>query len=82
MPNDSSLPLAALRPNQKAVIARVRADDPALLRHLESLGLVPGAEVGALQYSEFDQNLEIQVEGQKPKVVGLAISSQIYIEFR
>jgi DtxR family Mn-dependent transcriptional regulator len=79
MPTDESLPLSALRPNQKAVIVRVRANDPALLRHLEGLSLIPGAEVEALAYSPFDQNLEVQVEGQMAKVIGVAISSQIFV---
>ncbi len=82
MPADDSLPLAALRPNQKALIVRVRAADPALLRHLEGLGLVPGAEVEAVAYSPFDQNLEVQVEGQKSRVIGSAISSQIFVVVR
>jgi len=82
MPIDESLPLSALRPNQKALILRVRAADPALLRHLEGLGLVPGAEVEALAYSPFDQNLEVQVTGQMSKVIGAAISSQIFVVTR
>jgi DtxR family transcriptional regulator, Mn-dependent transcriptional regulator len=82
MPTDAEMPLSALRPPQKAVILRVRADDPALLRHLESLGLVPGAEVEAAAYSPFDQNLEVQIEGQKSKVIGVAISSQVYVKLQ
>jgi len=82
MPTDAATPLSALRPPQKAVILRVRAGDLALLRHLESLGLVPGAEVEALEYSPLDQNLELRVEGQKSKVIGIAISSQIYVEIQ
>lgn len=82
MPTDESQPLSALRPNQKAVILRVRATDPALLRHLEGLGLVPGAEVEALAYSSFDQNLTLAVgrDNISSYVVGFAISSQIYVE--
>lgn len=82
MPPDKSLPLSALRGGQKAVIVRVRANDPALLRHLEDLGLIPGAKVEASGYSPFDQNLEIQVEYQKPKIIGIAISSQIFVEIK
>lgn len=80
MPADESLPLSALRPTQKAVIVRVRAHDPGLLRHLEGLGLVPSAEVEVVAYSPFDQNLEVQVAGQAAKTIGLAISSHIYVE--
>ncbi len=84
MPADESLPLAALRPNQKAVIVRVQANDPALLRHLEGLGLIPGAEVEALAYSPFDQNITLAVGRDiiSSYVVGLAISSQIYVVTR
>lgn len=79
MPSEQSLPLSALRAGQKAEIVRVQAHDPALLRHLESLGLMPGAKLEVLTYSEFDQNIEVRVENQKLKVIGVAISSQIFV---
>jgi len=79
MPSDADMPLSALRPPQKAVILRVR-DDAALLRHLESLGLVPGANVKAVAYSPFDQNISLQVEKDRnPIVVGIAITRNIFI---
>lgn len=81
MPTDADMPLSALRPPQKAEILRVRADDPGLLRHLESVGLVPGAQVEAAGYSPFDQNLSLRVEqSPTPIVVGIAISNQIFIQ--
>jgi DtxR family Mn-dependent transcriptional regulator len=80
MPTERSLPLSALRPPQKAVILRVQADDSALLRHLESLGLVPDAKIRAVGYTQFDHNLHLQVEEQAPIVVGLAISDKIFVE--
>jgi DtxR family transcriptional regulator, Mn-dependent transcriptional regulator len=80
MPTDADLPLSALRPPQKAHILRVRSDDPQLLRHLESLGLIPGAQVEALEYSSFDQNLSLRVgQSENPTVIGSAISSRIFI---
>jgi len=81
MPADESLPLSALRPPLKAQIVRVRANDPAMLRHIDSLGLVPGAEVEVVAYSPFDQNLTIEVAqiGNLRHIVGIAISSQIYV---
>ncbi len=80
MPADADAPLSLLRPPQKAVILRVRSDDPALLRHLEDLGLVPGAQVEALEYSPFDQNLSLRVgQNERPIVIGIAISSRIFI---
>jgi len=81
MPTDAGVPLSALRPPQKAEVLRVRADDRDLLRHLESLSLVPGAEVEAVGYSPFDQNLQLKVAGREnPIIVGLAITRQIFVE--
>jgi DtxR family transcriptional regulator, Mn-dependent transcriptional regulator len=83
MPTDAAIPLSTLRPPQKAVILRVRADDSALLRHLESLGLVPGAEVESEAYSSFDQNLSLRVgKSRAAIVIGMAISSRIFVEIR
>jgi DtxR family transcriptional regulator, Mn-dependent transcriptional regulator len=81
MPVDKSLPLSALRLAQKAVIARVWADEPALLKHLESLGLVPGAEVEIVAYSPFDQNTSLRVGTSGTAIViGAAISSRVFVE--
>lgn len=81
MPIEHSCPLAALRPGETAVIQRVADSDPALLRHLGEIGLVPGARVAARAYSEFDGNLTLQVEGRRAKVVvGMLITSQVFVE--
>jgi DtxR family Mn-dependent transcriptional regulator len=81
MPSDLALPLSTLRPPQKAAIVRVRADDSALLRHLEELGLVPGTEVESLAYSPFDHNLSLQIaKNQTTIVIGEEISKRIFIE--
>ena len=79
MPEDDSTPLAALRPNQKGTLQSVKAADTALLRHLKSLELVPGAQIEIQDYSPFDHNLTIKV-GRKSFVLGLSITSKIYIE--
>jgi DtxR family Mn-dependent transcriptional regulator len=79
MPLDDSTPLSALRPNQTATIQRVKASDPNLLRHLEELGLVPGARIEVKDYSPYDHNLTIKV-GRKTSVLGLNITSQIFVE--
>jgi len=65
MPTDKTLPLSSLRPNQEAVIQRVIGEEPAFLRHLEELGLVPGAQIGINEYSPFDHNLTIDDYGGK-----------------
>ena len=79
MPLDESTPLSALRPNKTATVQRVKAPDPELLRYLEGLGLVPGAQIEVKDYSAFDHNLTIKV-GRKSSVLGLNITSKIYVE--
>ena len=79
MPLDESTPLSSLRPNQVATIQRVKASDANLLRHLDELGLVPGARIEVKDYSPYDHNLTIKV-GRKTSVFGLNITSQIFME--
>jgi DtxR family transcriptional regulator, Mn-dependent transcriptional regulator len=81
MPSDDSLPLSALRRDQTAMIQRVKASDAELLRYLEGLGLVPGAQIDVKDYSPFDHNLTIKV-GRKSHVLGLRITSKIFIQER
>jgi len=81
MPLEDSTPLSALRPNQKGIVQCVKAGDADMLRHLESLGLVPGAEIEVKDYSAFDHNLTIKV-GRKTPVLGLNITSKVFIEER
>ena len=79
MPSDDLPPLSALRPNQTATIKRVIASDTDLLRYLNGIGLVPGAQVEVEDYSPFDHNLTIRV-GRKSFVLGLNITSKIFVE--
>ena len=79
MPADKSMPLSALRSTQLAAIQRVNASDPDLLRHLNSLGLIPGAKIEVKAFSEFDNNLTVRV-GKKSHVLGLNVTTKIYVE--
>jgi DtxR family Mn-dependent transcriptional regulator len=79
MPLDDSTPLSALRPNQTAIIQRVKASDKKMLRYLEERGLVPGAQIEIKEHSPFDHNLTIKV-GRKSIVLGLNITSKIFVE--
>ena len=79
MPLENSSPLSALRSNQKGTVQCVKAADTKLLRHLESLGLVPGAKIEVQEYSPFDHNLTLKV-GRKITVLGLNITSKIFVE--
>ncbi|MEW6028412.1 MAG: metal-dependent transcriptional regulator [Chloroflexota bacterium] len=79
MPYDDTTPLSALRPKQTARVQCVKPPNTDLLRHLESLGLVPGAQIEVMDYSPFDHNLTIKV-GLKSTVLGLNITSKIFVE--
>jgi DtxR family Mn-dependent transcriptional regulator len=79
MPLDDSTPLSALRPHQTVTIKRVIASDKDLLRYLEGLGLTPGAQIELKDYSPFDHNLTVKV-GRKSFVLGLSITSKIFVE--
>jgi len=79
MPLDTTTPLSALRPGQTGTLQCVKAADTELLRYLETLGLIPGAEIEVKEYSQFDHNLTVKV-GRKTTVLGLNITSKIFIE--
>jgi DtxR family Mn-dependent transcriptional regulator len=81
MPADESCPLASLRNDEAATVRRVSDDDPALLRHLREIGVVPEVKIIVKNYSEFDGNLTLEVEGQKSNVVlGTAVTSQVFVD--
>ena len=79
MPLDDSTPLSALRPNQTGTVQCIKAADKALLRHLESLGLIPGAQIEVKEYSPFDHNVTVKI-GHKTTVLGFNVTSKIFIE--
>lgn len=79
MPTDKSQPLSALRPPQQATIVRVNSADSSFLRHLDELGLVPGAEIEVTGHSQFDHNSTVKI-GRRSSVLGLPITSKIFVE--
>lgn len=73
--------LSDLRPDQHAVVMRVHDSDPDFLRHLGGLGLKPEIKVSVLEYSPFDENLKIQVNGQPaPVILGRKITQQVFVD--
>lgn len=77
---EETRPLSTLRPPQRAVVQRVVNTDSALLRYLEDLGLIPGAQLIIRGYTPFDQNLTVEVEGRPPEVLGQAVTAQVFVE--
>jgi DtxR family Mn-dependent transcriptional regulator len=79
MPADDSTPLSSLRPSQRGRIQRVNAQNPNLLRHLNSLGLTPGVQIDVIEYSSFDNNLTVKAHN-KTTVLGLSITTKIFVQ--
>lgn len=81
IPPSTSIRLSELRGGQRAIVQRVRDSDPALLRHLLELGLQPEAKLHVQDYSPFDENLKLKVEGQPdPVVLGPRVTHQVYVD--
>ena len=79
MPVSAEQPLSELRLGQRAAIRRVNTA-PELLRHVQELDLLPGVTIAVREYSAFDQNMSIEIQGRPPLWLGLAITSQIFVE--
>jgi DtxR family Mn-dependent transcriptional regulator len=81
MPQSSDLTLSQLRPPQKAQVNRVSDSDPDLLRYLSERGIEPAAQLEVLDFSTFDNNLQVQVSGEyEPVVLGSIITNQVFVE--
>jgi DtxR family Mn-dependent transcriptional regulator len=61
------------------VVRRVPGDDPALLRYLDSLGLLPGAEVRIKRREPFRGPLTLAV-GADDRVIGHELASRLLVE--
>ncbi|NUM43306.1 MAG: metal-dependent transcriptional regulator [Anaerolineales bacterium] len=81
LPPSTVTPLNQLRPGDHAIIRRVRDTDADLLCFLEDRGLVPQIEIEVVEYSPFDDNLTLQIEGQAEKLVlGPRITGQVFVD--
>jgi DtxR family Mn-dependent transcriptional regulator len=63
IPELAGVRLSELRPGDQATVRRMSDTDPDLLRYLASIGLVPYSRVTVLDFSPYDGNLRLQVEG-------------------
>lgn len=81
MPSCTNLGLDQLRNGQRGIIKQVPDDNPELLRYLGDSGVFPETSFTVIEYSPFDNNLKIQMDGRdEPVVLGPGITCQIYVE--
>ncbi len=74
-------PLPSLEPGQTGIVGRVSDADPAKLRYLADLGLVPGAAVTLLETLPFDGPLRVQIgdaDGSE-HVLGRELATDIFV---
>jgi DtxR family Mn-dependent transcriptional regulator len=79
MPEGDRTTLSSLRPHQMATITRVNASDPALFRHLDELGIVPGVIIEVRAHSPFDGNITILLD-ERQAILGNSITEDIFVE--
>ncbi len=83
MPDHPTSYLHDMRPEQRGVIHSVSDDDPGFLRFLKAQGLVPGAEFSVVDFSPYDNNLRLQVNGQDQEIVlGASVTAQVQVEIK
>ena len=74
----SRLTLSDAEPGQPVRVARVRDDDPALLRYLAELGIVPEAVVTVAERAPFDGPIHVTV-GQQDHALGRSVTDKVFV---
>jgi DtxR family Mn-dependent transcriptional regulator len=78
----ASRPLADLEAGEAGVIGRVSDGDPAKLRYLAELGLVPGASVAVLDVQPFNGPLRVRVgpaAGGREHTLGRELAGDVFL---
>jgi DtxR family Mn-dependent transcriptional regulator len=73
--------LAELSAGARATLRRVPDEDPAALRYLAELGLVPGATLEIVDVAPFKGPLRVRIDGVE-QVVGRELARQVSVEPR
>ena len=73
--DDRLRPLHALDPGERSTVRRV-PDDPALLRYLRGLGLLPGAPVELVEAAPFDGPVTVIIDGAE-HAIAYELAAQI-----
>jgi DtxR family Mn-dependent transcriptional regulator len=79
----SRTPLTNVDSGRTARVARVRDDDPALLRYLGELGLVPGATLTVTGRAPFNGPMHVRVDrgGDSPShALGREVTDQVFVD--
>jgi DtxR family Mn-dependent transcriptional regulator len=81
LPVQKTVPLGEVPAGRVAIVRRVFSRNPALLRYLEALGVLPGAQITVIETIPFDRTTHIRVEKEKKvQVLGPEISMALQVE--
>ncbi len=78
----SRTPLTGVDAGQTTRVARVSDDDPALLRYLAELGMVPGAMVTVTSRAPFSGPMHVRVGGadEASHALGREVTDQVFVD--
>ncbi len=78
----SRTPLSEVDAGQTTRVARVSDDDPALLRYLGEMGMVPGAVVTVTSRAPFSGPMHIRVGGEDEAsyALGREVTDQVFVD--
>lgn len=85
LPDPCGQPMSDLTAGQVGRVARVRDDDPALLRYLGAIGIVPDATIVVTEKSPFDGPLHVRVgqeSGAPAHALGKQVTDHVYVEVK
>lgn len=71
-------PLVEMEPGQKARVARVSDEDPAMLRYLGELGIYPAAGVELLEREPFGGPYRVKVDGREHRI-GEELARNVFV---
>lgn len=71
--------LTELTTGQRARVASVADDEPALLRYVAGIGLVPGAHLAVIERAPFDELLTVKVEDRPATALGRHVTDSVCV---
>lgn len=78
MPVLKTFPLSEFKENTPCIIRRVKDQNPALLRYLEKMGLIPGVRLTVLEREPFEGPITLEIAGNEV-TVGHNIAESIFV---
>ena len=80
IPKRRDLPLLDMAVGTAATVSRVSDHDPAVLRYLSGMGIVPGVRLRLTERGPFDGPLLLQVDGvSETRALGPRVASEIHV---